>query len=638
MDLSREALDARIEALRPTYSAYGSRLRERNKVYLRAYSPPFDTNLAEHDQWPEKIKADEAGRTRSSYNITRSVVDLWTALEGSVFPAVRWWEDYIPTPVPSLDENENARTQTVYRAEKLVARQTSTLREQGLRKHIRRSRLPRHYYRAVRRKNLYGHSWLKVWPNAATRSFKVESDIDNSTVFPVWSAWDGAKLDAVLCAYRRSARSVAAQYPGSVTLDRTGTAADYSTYYTPTADYQTDADRQFVWCEDYWCIDETMDEDGNVTSSRVANALRVNGKVVRYAVYDGWKRVPYFYFENEDERDRLGFSDVASMLPLQDGFNRMLSQQQDVIFGESRPKFKFRGDSDRTIDLKGGDVVSLDQDEDIDQIRVSLDVFPTQVHGTQLTQMMQRVTGLPAVAWGEIQAASNSGRALATAWRATAARLAPRLDRIGQTLDEMFGSWIDWLVLYGWDGAETLYGENRDFEFDFPNQEPRDFTEVTLEAVNRLNAGVIDLQAAMEATGEQSPDEMIERVRASYMDTVLHPEKAQSFLLLTRLRNQIEIEAQQAGIQAQAAMAQMQQMGANQPGNSPVTPEQQQAMAQSAVQQQAATQAPQLGEAQNAPGSVPNGPPGAGGAVRKSSTLVQDGKAMNRIVDQSPMP
>ncbi len=631
MDLSRDALDKRIEALRPAYSAYGSKLRERNKVYLRAYSPPYDSTLAEHDQWPDPLNTKEAGHTRSSYNITRSVVDLWTALEASVFPAVRWWEEFVPTPVPEEDEAKNARVQTVYRAEKLVARQTSTLREQEIRKHVRRSRLVRHYYRAIRRKNLYGHSWLKVWPDGPKRSFRVESDIDNSTVYPVWSAWDGAKLDAVLVAYRRSARSLAAQYPGSVDVDPAGTYADYQSYYQPTAEYVTEADRQFVWCEDYWVLDEKVDPDGNVTGSRVANAFRVNGKVVAYKVYDGWKRVPYFYFENEDERDRLGFSDVASMLPIQDGMNRMLSQQQDVIFGESRPKFKYRGDADRTIDLKGEDVVSLDQDEDIDQIRVTLDLYPTQIHGTQLTQVMQRVTGLPAVAWGEIQAASNSGRALATAWRATAARLAPRLDRIGQTLDELFSTWIDWMILYGWDGAATLYGTNRDFEFDFPNQEPRDFTEVTLEAINRMNAGIIDLQGAMEATGEQSPDEMIERVRASYMDTVLHPEKAQSFLFLTRMRNQIEIEAQQAGLQQQAQLAQLQQ---NVPGNAPVTPDQQQGTAQNANVAAAATSAPALGPAQNAPASVPQGGPGAS---RKISTLVQDGSAMNRIVDQAPM-
>jgi hypothetical protein len=361
----------------------------------------------------------------------------------------------------------------------------------------------------------------------------------------------------------------------------------------------------------------------------------VNGKVVRHAVYEGWRRVPYFYFENEDERDRLGFSDAGGMLAIQDGFNRMLSLQQDVIFGEARPKFKYRGDAERTIDLKGGDVVSLDQDEDIDQIRVALDVFPTATHGTQLTQIMQRVTGLPAVAWGEIQAASNSGRALATAWRATAARLVPRLDRDAQTLDEVVGAGLDWMELYEWDDARNLYGGNRDFEFDFPNQEPRDFSEVTLEVVNRLNAGILDLQGAMEATGEQSPDEMIERVRASYLDTVLHPEKAQSFLFLTRLSNQIQIEAQQAGLAQQAAMAQIAQMGANAPGNAPVTPEQQQAVAANAETTAAATAAPRLGEAQNAPAGVAGGPQGA---QRKIGTLIQDGKAMNRIVDQAPMP
>ncbi len=638
MDLSREALDARIEGLRGAYTAYGSLLRERNRVYLRAYSPPFESKLAEHDQWPERIKAAEAGHTRSSYNITRAVADIWTSLEAGVFPTFRWWEQYVPTPVPTLDEEENARTQSSYRAGKLAARQLATLREQTVKRHVRMSRMARHYYRAIRRKNIYGHSWVKTWPDRSRQTFRIESDIDNSTVYPVWSAWDSSKLDAILVAYRRSARTVAAQYPGSVKLERDGMSAEGSSYYVPTSGPAVDIDRQYVWVEDYWCLDETLDQDGAVSASKVANAVRVNGKIVSHEIYDDWRAIPYVYFENADERDHYGFSDVGTVLSIQDGLNRMLSQQQDVIFGESRPRFKYRGDADRHIDLTTEEVVSLDMDEDIDQIRVSLDVFPTQVHGTQLFQVLEMATGLPPAVWGRIQAAQNSGRALATAWRATAARLSPRLDRTKQSLDDWISMWLDWLELYEWDGAKTVFRGNRDFEADFPNQEPRDFTEVTLDAANKLNAGMWDIQAAMEAIGVESPDEMLERVRASYLDTVLHPEKAQSFLLLTRLQNQIEIEARQAGLQEQAAQAQLAQMTSSVPGNAPsagpVTPEQQQGMAEQAAVEQAATAAPRLSEAQNAPAGAPGGP---AGASRRYGTLVQDGKAMNRLIDQGPL-
>jgi hypothetical protein len=198
--------------------------------------------------------------------------------------------------------------------------------------------------------------------------------------------------------------------------------------------------------------------------------------------------------------------------------------------------------------------------------------------------------------------------------------------------------WCDWIELYDWGSQSELYGGNRDFELDFPNQEPRDFTEVSTDAINRLNAGMIDTKKAMELTGERSPDEMDDRVRAEYMDTVRHPEKAQAMMLLTRLQNQIVIEAQQAGLQAQAQEAQLAQMRAQQPGNGAPgagnIPQQQGRVA--AAQQQAAQQAaPTRTEGQNQPG--PTTQAGApANASTQVSTLVQDGgAAQNRIIDKS---
>ena len=117
---------------------------------------------------------------------------------------------------------------------------------------------------------------------------------------------------------------------------------------------------------------------------------------------------------------------------------------------------------------------------------------------------------------------------------------------------------------------------------------------------------------------------MDDRVRAEYMDAVMHPEKSQSFLLLTRLKNQIAIEAQQAGFQAEAAAQQLAQLRATPPGGAPGagTVDQQQGAAQQARVQAAQQAAPRRNEGQNQ------------GASTKFSTLVQDGSAYNRIVDQ----
>ena len=128
----------------------------------------------------------------------------------------------------------------------------------------------------------------------------------------------------------------------------------------------------------------------------------------------------------------------------------------------------------------------------------------------QLQALMQRGTGLPATVWGEIQAAQNSGRALSTAWRAVAERMIPRIFSATETLDSIVWFWLDRMEQYGWDSAKDLYVEdgisNRDLEWDFPNKEPRDFLEVTQDALNRLNGGLCDIKTAMENSGEDSPD------------------------------------------------------------------------------------------------------------------------------------
>ena len=468
----REDLNRRIEALRTAWSGYQSNLRARHAAYLRAFSPRFEPKIGEHDQWPDQFRPEDEGHTRSSFNMVRAAVELWTSLEASDFPSVRWEETYVPVPAPSMQESQNVGRRRAYRSNKAVEQHLTTTREHMLMRQVRISKLPRHFYRLTLKKNVYGQAWVRSIPDRAHRTFINTTAIDPSTVYPVWSAYgDGRQLDAVLVATRRSAAAAHAQYPEAVPLARDGITADDSAYYRPSADFPSDKDRAFVWVEDYWMLDAGRDKTtGEITEPRVLNAVRVNGKLVAAEEYPGWTTVPYFMLAHEDERDNANFSDVATMLPFQDGMNKMLSQQQDVIFGESRPRFKYRGDADRQIRLDGDQVISLDPDEDFEQVQVNVNTFPTQQHGQQLLQLMQRATGLPAVVWGEIQAAQNSGRALSTAWRATASRMVPRIHAASEMLDSLVGFWLDCMELYDWDHSKELYGGNRDFLWDFPTR------------------------------------------------------------------------------------------------------------------------------------------------------------------------
>jgi len=641
--LTDEALNARIDALRVGFAGHRNTVRQRNRAYLRAFSPDFDVRLGEHDQWSDPLRQEDEDHYRSSYNVTRAVVELWAALEASEFPAIRWQEAYLPVPAPTLDPRESDIRQQTYAAQKLVARTMATMREQALLGHVRRANLGYHFYRCVRRKNVYGHSWLKTVPDLARRTFRVYTDMDPSTVYPVYSLFDDERLDAILVATRRSIAAVNAEFPGALEMAPDGlTLSRDSMYYNPTQDQLSDADRAFVWVEDYWVVDsaweDTPSADGQPSEdrirSRVVNAIRVNGRVQDSIEYPGWTSVPYVQWQIDNERDKLGFSDVATMLPIQDTMNRFTSQQQDVIAGESRPRFKYRGDAERQIILADESVISLDPDEDIEQIKTSIDVFPTDRHFQQIIEVMSRATGLPDTVWGRITAAQNSGRALATAWRAVAARMVPRTLANGISAKRVLTLWADWMELYEWDHARDLFQGNRDFELDFPNQEPRDFMEVSMEAINAHQAGLIDQAKAMELRGERSPDEMIDRVRREYMDPILHPDKEQGRLLLVRLRQQIEMEAQQAGLQMAALEAQLAQMQSAPPGGAPGpgTVDQQRGQVRqaniAAAQQAAPTRGPEGGPAPaTQAGQTAN-------AVDETTTgtLLQDGKTFNRVL------
>lgn len=612
-------------------------VRERQRALLMGYSPDFESKIGEFDQWSDPFRQEDEGHARNSYNLIRAVVEIWSALEASKFPTVRFFEGFLPAPAPSTDPIESDSRQEVYRASKRIARQIATMREQTLLQHVRRSKAGRHFYNAVTRRNVFGLAWIKTWPDRRRRTFRIASRIDPSTVYPVWSKAEDRRLDAILVAYRQTAQTVNAQYPGVLPMSRDGLTMDAgATYYEMAATQRSDADRAYVWVEDYWMLDDRWEQevgdDAEPLRSRVVNAKRVNGEIVQVVIYPGWTRLPYIPYEIDNLRDNLGFSDAGTMLPIQSGINRFLSQQEDVIFGESRPKFKYRGDADREIVLRADEVVSLDPDEDIEQIKVALDVFPTQIHGQQLLEVLARTTGLSDAVWGRITQAANSGRALAVAWRAVASRMIPRKMSNEEAIEAQLSMWLDWMELYGWDNAPELYNGGRDFDLDFPNQEPRDFTEIVMTAINKLNAGGIDIQGAMEEWGEQSPDEMLERVRTDYMDPVLHPEKSQSMLLLQRLKNQIAIEAQQAGIEAATAQAQLAAIG-QQPPPGGQTVDQAAGQAANARNVEAARNQPMLGEGDNAPASQPGTGPTAARDTQ-FGTLVQDGKTFNRVIDK----
>lgn len=649
-------LNLRIDASRTGYTAYSATVKEREQTYLRVSSPPFRQFLhaggkllayGEHDQWPEEVGPGDVEHTRSSFNVAQAVPEIWASLEADrKFPKVRFVEEMLLPPPPNFnDQEETARREQAYAAEKLVARAKASLREQVLANYIRRAKMGPHYYRTILHKNRSGHAWMRVLPvvkivdGVAERqghgAFLVQSRIDNSIVFPIFSdAIEGANLDSVLVVTRRSAWKVNAEYPvakdgtPTVVLDQNGLTAVSASFYQPT-DYPADeSGYRNVWVEDYWLNDPTYSKatnSGEPVSGRVINALRMNGKIVRVTEYPGWTSVPYFHIQNDNGRDRLGKSDVGNVQPFQDAYNRLLSEQQDVIHGGSRPKYTYETEAGGDLQLDDEGVIRLQPDEKLAQLQTSINVFPTQVQHQILQTLQDRSTGLNPTAWGEIPRVA-SGRAMAAAAKATSGRRIPRLVDDEEFIQAVLTFMLDCMELYGWDASDQLYAGNRDFEIDFPNEDPRDPNEITLDVINRLNAKLIDFATAMEELGVSSPDEMLEKVRRDLGDPILHPEAAQAAAMLQRLIQSMQLEQQKA--QQEALMAAQAGAGQGQPGSTVNAQQGQVNAAQAQAQQQAQ---PTLGPGQNAPASQP-GVPNQGQAPADLSTMLQDGKVGNRMI------
>ena len=134
---------------------------------------------------------------------------------------------------------------------------------------------------------------------------------------------------------------------------------------------------------------------------------------------------------------------------------------------------------------------------------------------------------------------------------------------------------------------------------------------------------------------------MLDRIRAEFMDAVMHPDKSQSFLLLKQLKQRLEIEAVMAQIQLQQALATASQPppGTNTPpGGAPGGAN---GGPNPAAATQARTQAAQQAAPNVRPGQGPQPATQAGAAANGTqnvvSTLVQDGgPARNRIVSKTP--
>ena len=601
-------LRSTMDAARQAYDFDVGNSWDRYQEYLNWYSPVFDSGLLRHDAWDEGPAYSEINTTRNNFPICRAVVDIWTSLEAGTPPSSRAEPERVPLPPPTIDEAKARDDQQMYAVYKSIASRKADMRSALIRKYRRLDGFMRKNYVATKRKNLYGISWVKVMPDMDLRR-PVSGVLKNpSTIYPFWSTRDPDDIESLLCAYQESASLANARYGlGLKFRDGQAVVSESDPEYRDMERW-FDTSRTMVWVEEYWWIEREFDRaTGRQTSSCVYTATRVCDKIVATHRYEGWRYIPFVMFRNSDERSSTGWSDIAGVMDINDEINKRLSQQADVISLYSQPRFQLIGSTGMDREMPDPFMmISLSETERIEQILTRIDVFPTQSHIDSLLDLLSRVSGLPPIVWGLIANAQTSGRALTASWKATETRLSPKLMEDENSIRRWDAITVDYIRKYGWDDARSLFTNKDgtpflDFTYDFPPMEPRDFQEVTMNAITKRDAGLQTTEDAMREVGDERASDTLEAVRAEWQDAVLHPDKVQAFTLL-----------QQAELQNEMTRQQMAAPPAPQPGAAP-----------------AAGAPPGAAGGSPPPGVAPGGPPAP---QLSSGTLMRGGDVSNQLL------
>lgn len=624
-------------------------VRQKCRTYLNWYSPPYDEDLQRHDAWETAIDYEaDAERARNNFPISRAVVDIWTSLEAARPPVPRAEPERINPPPPDQDMGRVMQDREIYAMRRTIESRKADMRSARVRSWMRKDHFALKHHSAVRRKNLYGFSWMKVLPDNDAKRPRSHVMRNPTTVYPIWSRREPEDMEAVLSAQQESAVRVGARYPqlglrfdrdnrgrslGRVHFDR---GMD-SGIYEEVNDRWYDSTRTMVWVEDFWWIDRPY-VAGKWGPTRVHNAIRVLGHIVEYHSFD-WRHLPWVYWVNTDERDSYGWSDIAGVIDINDEINRRYSEQGDIIGMYAEPRFQLLGSiPGRDVEMPDAlELIPLQDTERIEQILTRIDVFPAQAHLQGLNDLLYQVSGLPPIVWGLIANAQTSGRALTASWKATETRLSPKLMRNEQSLDRWLDIAVDYAIKGDWQGSPLIFEDRNgdrfdDFRWSFPPMEPRDFQEVTMDAITRRDAGMTTTVKAMRDIGDEQAEDTWEEVLSEFQNVMAHPDKVQAFLL-----------AQRAMLDNQAFAAQM-----GQQGQAPEGPTNAATVAQAVGAARQASPPPGgAGVPPAAPGAPPGvGPggtpspgtaPGAPGEMLTSGTLVRGGEVSNQFLQTRRM-
>ena len=576
-------------------------LRERYAEVLRWCNPPWDSISRRVDPRPEDASAARQGINKIHVDLVGQSVSRWAGLQAGIAPVLR----VRPTPVYPPIEEEGSDPESLslamrlYNIDRQEAQLHSSQMEGQTQEWSEAANLHRTLLWAAWTKEAFGKAILRSsWDPYEDRP-TVELLEDPSKVGYGWTRrYGNRKLAWVLVIDQLSVEEAEFLYGVQIPrLPNGGVDMSMWTGMIETGEMdqqpeQIDAIGQFLWVMEHWELERRRDERGELVVEAV-HSLIVCGRVVEGPTRYPYKRLPFHILENEHIPTWLhGKSLAEALIPINHAYDDMLDREQLIIRFESGPRYKGLNmlNSAEEVDIPDPfNMVPLRDGQDIQQIDTRIDLWPAQIHSTELKDAHYKTTGLTPIAWGMSPNAQTSGRAMSAEWRAVEIPLTWRLVTWTPDVRDLLASWWDYAEVYSSRYKEIGRG-HRAFSVLWVPIDIRDGTEKTLDIIQRLQANILDPETAIEETGKENSDEIMARVKAYLLDPVYNPLRAQQYLLLRQLAIQIRqqelqtqaMEAELGGAQGEQGVEETAQQGANaaaqgaQGPGGPVTPAQNQ--------------------------------------------------------------
>jgi len=303
-------------------------------------------------------------------------------------------------------------------------------------------------------------------------------------------------------------------------------------------------DQDMVNVYDYWQDLSSVDKKG-MTKPKCRNIVMVGEIVVKdEEIKDPF---PVYHAKTiEVPNEPYGTSFMAPAVTIQKEINERLSDEADIIHMYASPWILDMNSGQDPNDIigspQGPKIIPIQEGGDMKFLEWSGRIYPVSEHIRLLNKAFDDVMGMPAIAYGVIDASLATGVALTTSFQSTIKKIQSWSYNLGTQFRKQ---WKDMMVLIEnhQDGGKDIVQGHYEVKLEWGERAPRDESIFMTNIINQKNAGLMSDYSAMEKLGITSPqDERIEIAREKnnpYYNPEIAMQKLQAYMQFSQTQQQL---------------------------------------------------------------------------------------------------